>query len=113
MQRLLAIPAPTLDVPESSIVHYIRTPDEVESPGQPRPNGPRGYIYINPPTDVPPNPNAGLTPVNINYVFGMNDAVAQTLVHPYVWFAGMMIGLPLIVYWPTHLLLSRFAPKPS
>jgi len=60
VQRLLAIPAPTLDVPESSIVHYIRTPDEVETPGQPQPNGPRGYIYINPPTDVPPNPNAGL-----------------------------------------------------
>jgi hypothetical protein len=61
----------------------------------------------------PPNPNAGLLPVNINYVFGMNDAVAQTFVHPYVWFAGMMIGLPLLVYWPTHLILSRYAPKPS
>ena len=26
----------------------------------------------------PPNPNAGLTPVNINYVWGLNDAAAQT-----------------------------------
>jgi len=61
----------------------------------------------------PPNPNPGLTPVNINYVFGMDDTMAQTWMHPYVWFAGMMIGLPLIVYWPTHWLLSRYAPKPS
>jgi len=59
----------------------------------------------------PPNPNAGFTPVNINYVFGMNDAAAQTFVHPYVWFAAMMIGLPLLVYWPTHRLLSRYAPQ--
>jgi hypothetical protein len=28
-----------------------------------------------------------------------------------VWLAGMMIGLPLVFFWPTHLLLSRFAPK--
>jgi hypothetical protein len=61
----------------------------------------------------PPNPNAGLTPVNINYVFGPSDSVAQTWVHPYVWLAGMLIGLPLILFLPMHLLLSRYAPKPS
>ena len=59
----------------------------------------------------PPNPNPGLTPVNINYVWGTSDNFAQTFVHPYVWLAGMMIGLPLVFFWPTHLLLSRFAPK--
>jgi len=59
----------------------------------------------------PPNPNAGLQPVNINCVFGPSDAVAQTWVHPYVWLAGMLIGLPLLVYLPTHLFLARFAPK--
>jgi hypothetical protein len=61
----------------------------------------------------PPNPNAGLTPVNINYVFGPSENVAQTWVHPYVWLAGMMIGLPLILFLPVHLILSRYAPKPS
>ena len=61
----------------------------------------------------PPNPNAGLTPVNINYVFGPSENVAQTWVHPYVWLAGMMIGLPLILFLPVHLVLSRYAPKPS
>ena len=59
----------------------------------------------------PPNPNAGLQPVNINYVFGPSDAVAQAFVHPYIWLAGMLIGLPLLVYLPTHLFLARFAPK--
>jgi hypothetical protein len=60
----------------------------------------------------PPHPNPGLTPVNINYVWGTSDNIAQTWVHPYVWLGGMMIGLPLILFWPVHLLLSRYAPKP-
>lgn len=59
----------------------------------------------------PPDPNAGLKPVNINYVFGPSDAVAQTWVNPYVWLAGMMIGLPLILFLPVHLILTRYAPK--
>ena len=61
----------------------------------------------------PPNPNPGLTPVNINYVWGPSDTAAQTFVHPYVWLAGMLIGLPLILFWPVHLILARYAPKPA
>ena len=48
----------------------------------------------------PPHPNPGLTPVNINYVWGPSDNVAQTLVHPYVWVAGMMVGMPLLLFLP-------------
>lgn len=59
----------------------------------------------------PPRPNAGLTPVNINYVWGMSDAAAQTWVHPYVWIAIMMIGMPLLLFLPTQVFLTRFAPK--
>jgi len=59
----------------------------------------------------PPDPNAGLKPVNINYVFGPGDDAAQTWVPPAVWLGGMMIGMPLILFWPTHLLLARYAPK--
>jgi hypothetical protein len=59
----------------------------------------------------PPRPDPGLTPVNINYVWGMSDVAAQTWVHPYLWIAGLMIGMPLIVFIPTHLLLMRYAPK--
>jgi hypothetical protein len=44
----------------------------------------------------PPTPGAGLTPVNINYVWGMSDSAAQSWVPPYVWFVGLLIGLPLL-----------------
>ncbi len=59
----------------------------------------------------PPSPDAGLTPVNINYVWGPSDNAAQTWVSASVWFAGLMIALPLLVFAPTHMLLSRLAPK--
>jgi hypothetical protein len=59
----------------------------------------------------PPTPNPGLTPVNINYVWGLSDTAAQTWMPPYVWFAGMLVGLPLIAYAPVHFLLARFMPK--
>jgi len=59
----------------------------------------------------PPTPDAGLIAVNINYVWGPNDAAAQTWVPPYVWFTGMLIGLPVIAYAPVHLLLAHFMPK--
>ena len=59
----------------------------------------------------PPTPDAGLTPVNINYVWGPSDQTPQTWVPPYVWFAGLMLGLPLLVFAPTHVLLSRVVPK--
>ena len=58
-----------------------------------------------------PRPDAGLSPVNINYVFGMSDAAPQTFVPPLAWLAGLMIGLPLLAFLPTHLALRRFAPQ--
>jgi hypothetical protein len=61
----------------------------------------------------PPNPDPGLTPVNINYVWGLSDYAAQNWVSPAVWLIGLMIGLPLLLFVPTHFLLLRFAPKPE
>jgi len=58
----------------------------------------------------PPRPYPGLTPVNINYVWGPSDLAAQTWVHPYVWIAGLMIALP-VIFLLTHLLLVHFAPQ--
>jgi hypothetical protein len=58
----------------------------------------------------PPTPNPGLHPVNINYVWGMSDYAAQTWVPPYVWFAGQLIGLPLLAYAPAHFVLVRMMP---
>lgn len=59
----------------------------------------------------PPNPNAGLTPVNINYVWGLSDAAAQTWMHPYLWVAGMIVLMPIICFLPVHFLFSRFMPQ--
>ena len=58
-----------------------------------------------------PRPDAGLTPVNINYVFGMSETVAQSFVQPLVWLAGLMIGLPLLAFLPTHFVMRRFVPQ--
>lgn len=58
-----------------------------------------------------PRPDAGLTPVNINYVFGMSGSVPQSFVPPLAWFAGLMIGLPLLAFIPSHLAMRRLAPQ--
>jgi hypothetical protein len=50
------------------------------------------------------------TPVNINYVHGMSDTAAQTWMPPLAWLATMLVGLPLLIYLPSHLALrSAFA----
>jgi hypothetical protein len=59
----------------------------------------------------PPNPDPGLTPVNINYVWGPSDYAAQTWVSPALWVIGLMVGMPLLLFAPIHFLLARFAPK--
>jgi hypothetical protein len=59
----------------------------------------------------PPNPNAGLTPVNINYVWGLNDAEAQTWVSPTLWVVGLLVLMPLICFLPVHVLFSRLMPQ--
>lgn len=58
-----------------------------------------------------PRPDPGMTPVNINYVFGMSDSAPQDFVPPLVWLAGLMIGLPLLAFIPTHLMLRRAVPR--
>ena len=59
----------------------------------------------------PPNPNAGLTPVNINYVWGLNDAAPQTWMPAWLWVIGMMVLMPVICFLPVHFLFSRFMPQ--
>jgi hypothetical protein len=55
-----------------------------------------------------PRPDAGLTPVNVNYVWGLSDAAAQSWMHPYAWLALLVIGMPALFFFPSHLLLQRF-----
>lgn len=57
-----------------------------------------------------PRPDAGLTPVNINYVYGFSDAVPQDWMPAWTWLAGMIVVLPALLFWPSHLMLRHFAP---
>ena len=60
----------------------------------------------------PPQPNPGLTPVNIDYVWGFSDIEAQHWISPALWVAGLMILMPILLFVPTHFLLRRVMPKP-
>jgi len=59
----------------------------------------------------PPTPHPGLTPVNINYVWGMRDTAAQTWLPPYIWLMGLLLGLPVFIFAPTHFALRRMMPE--
>jgi hypothetical protein len=58
-----------------------------------------------------PTPQPGLTPVNINYVWGMRDTAPQPWVPADVWFMGLLLGLPVLIFTPAHLVLSRIMPR--
>ena len=60
----------------------------------------------------PPQPDPGLTPVNVNYVWGFNDNEAQHWMPPGIWLAGLIILLPAVLYVPVHFLLHRLMPRP-
>jgi hypothetical protein len=64
------------------------------------------YIFM-----PPSQPDPGLTPVNINYVWGPSDTEPQHWVSPNVWVLGLMVGLPALLFAPVHVLLSRLAPQ--
>lgn len=54
------------------------------------------------------NPNLA---VNINYVHGLGYERPQAWMPPLAWLSALMVGLPLVLYLPTHLVLNRFFPK--
>jgi hypothetical protein len=60
----------------------------------------------------PPTPDPGLTPVNINYVWGMRDTEAQTMLPAWLWLTSLMIGVPLFVFMPAHFIFSLTMPEP-
>ena len=60
--------------------------------------------YFAMPAPPPPAGDPNL-PVNINYVYGFSDTAPQTMMPQGVFFVGMMIGLPLLVFVPTHFFL--------
>jgi hypothetical protein len=68
------------------------------------------YFLLPPPPAPPENP--GL-PVNVNYVFGLSDERPQEWMHPLLYLTGLQVILPLAVFWPSHMLLSKFFPSPD
>jgi hypothetical protein len=65
------------------------------------------YFLMPAPPAPEDNPNL---PVNINYVYGLSDKEAQTWLNPSVYFAAMLIGMPLAIFLPSHLLFSYLLP---
>ena len=57
-----------------------------------------------------PSTSAGIAPVNINYVYGFSDTVAQSWLPPAAYVMVEMVVLLAVVYLPVHFLLERFAP---
>jgi len=60
------------------------------------------YVWMPPPPA--PKDNEDL-PVNINYVFGLNEEAPQDRMPPHQYFALVMVALPLVLFLPTHWML--------
>lgn len=67
------------------------------------------YSYAFLPAPPAPVENPGL-PVNVNFVYGMNDKGPQTWMPPLAWIGVLLVGLPTLIYLPTHWLLRKVAP---
>ena len=68
-----------------------------------------GYFLLPGPGDPYDFP---MQPHNVNYVYGPSETAAQVWMPAPAWLAVMMIGLPVLVYGPTHLLLNRWRGLP-
>ena len=61
------------------------------------------FLFLPRPSAVP-----DMTPVNVDYVWGLSDVAAQTWMHPWAWLALLVFGLPLVMTAPAHFALKRF-----
>jgi hypothetical protein len=68
------------------------------------------YFLMPAPPRAADNPNK---PVNINYVYGLSDEQPQTWMPGQVYFLVLLVGMPVVVFWPTHLALQRIFPAAS
>jgi hypothetical protein len=68
------------------------------------------YFLMPPPPPPTDNPNL---PVNINYVYGLDDEKPQEWMPPLAYLALTMVGVPLFVFLPTHLVLRRVFCQPT
>ncbi|HEX8424939.1 membrane-associated protein [Hymenobacter sp.] len=69
------------------------------------------YFFLPPAGAVMPDPKI---PVNINYVYGFDDAHPQTWLPAPVYLLGWMAALFLVAYLPTHMVLRKWlGTKPA
>lgn len=61
---------------------------------------------------APPAAEGSTAPVNVNFVYGLSSKEPQQWMPPLAWLALMMIGLPILFFIPTHLLLSWWRRSP-
>lgn len=62
------------------------------------------YFLLPPPPAPAETPNL---PVNVNYVYGFSTTGPQTWMPPLVFLGALMAGMPLLIFLPTHLALSK------
>jgi hypothetical protein len=67
------------------------------------------YFFMPPPSAA----RIGIAPVNINYVYGFSDEAAQQWMPSWAWLMVALLGFPLALYLPAHLLLQRLMPAPA
>ena len=57
---------------------------------------------------APPAPaDAPLAATNVNYVYGLHSSGPQSRVPAWAWLGAMMVVLPLVVFYPSHLVFTR------
>jgi hypothetical protein len=66
------------------------------------------YFFLPPAGAKLPNPN---TPINVDYVFGLNDAQPQQWMPQGVYLVVWMLALFTLAYLPTHLLLNKIVNR--
>lgn len=60
-------------------------------------------------TPMPPAPvDDPRRTVNLNYVFGMSSHGPQQWMPGWAWITMLVVGFPVLLYWPVHFALGRF-----
>ena len=54
-----------------------------------------------------PSADAAGAVANVNFVYGMSDTAPQTWMPGWAWLTLLYIGLPVLMFAPTHLVLKR------
>ncbi len=67
------------------------------------------YFFLPPPPAPAETPNL---PNNVNYVYGFSTKGPQEWMHPLLYLALLMLGMPALVFWPTHLILNKLFGQP-